>query len=172
MNFISKQIKPKALLVTAIVWVVAIILSVGICMGHTKKAVGMEVFDLKFTYGADYAQQFLDTATDEDIMYYRNIQIPVDYLLAIMLGAFPIVAMLYMKKKITVPNVFLFVALCISLLDMTENTLLLSILNGNIEIAGLAGIITMIKNLCMYTTYVMLIYFTVRYNLTRKPKKA
>ncbi len=171
MDFISKKIKPKFLIVTFVLFVIAILLSVVLCMGHTKNLVGMQVFDLKFTYGADYATEFLAAASDDAIKYYRTIQIPVDYFFAIMLGVFPIVAMLYMRTKIKIPYVFLFVSLCITLLDMSENTLLLSILNGNLDIAFFAGIITLIKNLCMYTTYVMLIYFAFKYNLTRLPKK-
>ncbi len=169
MNKISEKISSKVLIVVFALWLLAIGASVVYCMGHTKDLVGMQVFDLKTTYNYDYSVEFLNTASSEAIDFYKNVQIPVDYALAVMLGFFPIVAMLYMKKKINIKSIFFVIALLISILDITENTLLLTILSGDAlpSLVNMAGIVTLVKNLCMYTTYVVLIWFTIKYKISK-----
>ncbi len=169
MDNLSNKISVKTLRITAILWFVALALSVGYCMGNVKKEVGMEVFDLMFTYDYAYATEFINSASAETIDFYRNVQIPVDFFLALMLGAFPIVCFLYMKKKINISNVFLMIALAITLLDTTENIMLFMILGDSISegLVNTAGIITLVKNLAMYTTYLSLIFFTIKYKINK-----
>ncbi len=165
MENLTKKVDKKVLIIATILWMIGIGLSVVYCMGHVESVVGMKVFDLKFTYNFEYAQQFMSASSPNIIDFYRNVQIPIDYFLAIMLGIFPVICYSYMKKKISINNIFIFIALAISVLDATENTLLLFILGNdlNATLVNFAGIVTLFKNICMYATYVSLIYFLVRY---------
>ncbi len=171
MNDLKEKINFRIWIITFVIFLVTVAGSVGYAMGHVKSEVGMQVFDLEFTYDYDYAQEFMSLASDEIIDFYRHVQIPIDYTLAIMLGGFAFVSFLYISKRIKVNNVFLYIALAVSALDIIENTLLFIILGDsslNATLVSTAGTVTLIKNLCMYTTYLVLIYYTIKYNKKKK----
>ncbi len=170
MEKLVEKVNIKTVKITSIFWLLFLILSVVVCMGKTKKDVGMEVFDLMTTgYSFEYATNFVNTASQEALDFYRNVQIPVDFFLAIFLGVFPVVCYLYMKKKISIPSILLYIALFITIFDSVENILLLNILNGglNKELVSICSTITIAKNICMIPTYIILIIYTVIYNFKK-----
>lgn len=164
---LSEKVGFKFLLVTAVLWLTFIVLSVVICMGKVSSEVGMQVFDLKtFGYSVKYVSDFLVNASQDIRDFYMYVGIPVDFFLAFFLGAFPIVVYLYYKKSINVPNFLIFLSLGIWVFDSIENILLLNILDGSYTtgLVTFASTVTIIKNICMIPTYVILIFYTVKYN--------
>ncbi len=171
MNNLVNKVSVKTVRIVAVLWVIFIALSVVYCMGKVKSEVGMEVFDLMSTgYSYEYANEFINNASSSTTDFYRNVQIPIDYFLALFLGLFPITCYLYMKKKINISNFFIFIALAISVLDGIENTLIFNILGGSLNesIVSTASLVTVLKNICMLTTYVTLIVFTIKYKKIKR----
>ncbi len=167
-----KKINNITIKITALFFIMSLVLSVGICMTKIQNEVGMKVFDLKLTYNYEYVIEFINNASQETIDFYRNIQIPVDFFLAIMLGLFPLICFLYFKEKIFINNIFIISAIGITILDISENILLFLILGNSLNkgIANFSGVITLIKNICMYSTYLYFIYTVVNYKLSSKKK--
>ncbi len=171
MENLIKKIDLKTLRIVGVLWLIAIVLSVGYCMGKTEKAVGMQVFDLRLTgYSFEYATEFVNNASQETLDFYKNVGIPVDFFLAFFLGVFPIVCFAYMSKKIKIPKILLFLPLGIWLFDSIENVLLMSILGDGLtkSIVSFASITTILKNIIMLPTYIVLLVYTFIYRKSSK----
>ncbi len=162
-----RNVSKKQAIIVSIIAFIAVVLSVVICMGHTESLVGMKVFDLKTIWGATYYQEFYNAMSSEAIDFYRFTQIPIDFFLAVMLSIFPLTWYNFLKTKVKIREEFFNIAACIAILDIIENIFLFILLSNGVNILPLAtvtGIITLVKNLCMYFTYLMVVVYAIKYN--------
>lgn len=93
---------------------------------------GVEVFDLRtLGYSIQDAHLILSSLSEEARNYYRNVQIPVDFLYPLLMGLFGAFALAWIRRTVAIPRWSIAVPLAAAACDYLENIGVLLMLNGN-----------------------------------------
>ncbi len=111
---------------------------------------GMAIFDMRpLGYSVEEAMRLIKQMSSSGIDYYRVVQLPLDFVYPVLLGAFGAMSLGYFSKWVRIYNVYYVLPVMVTLFDYLENFgiyLMLSDLNS-LLIIRLASLCSVIKSL-------------------------
>lgn len=135
---------------------------------------GVEVFDLRpFGYGKDDAALILESLSDAGRNYYRNVQIPVDFIYPLLMGLFGAFTLAWIRRKVSIPQWSILVPLAAGAFDYLENIGVLILLGGYVSdtmvvLASICSISKSILTTIFMTALLVLLVIMIAKRLQRE----
>jgi len=100
---------------------------------------GTEIFDMRpLGYTYDEALSILASMTETAKEYYRQVQIPLDFIYPALMGFFGAFTFAWMRKTVKIPRITLLIPLAAGAFDYLENLGILRLLSGHTKPAAIA----------------------------------
>jgi len=131
-TLVSRYYNGKSILTVFILAMIIYTVMLTITLPHLKSIMnGLDVFDMRpMGYSVEEGREILNSLPNSGVEYYRNIQLPLDFIYPGLLAIFGVLSFGYIRKWTKVPAILFVFPIFAGMFDYLENIAIYAMLGG------------------------------------------